>query len=1162
MLKKLQLKSWLLMLCMLVGVGNAWGADKWVKTAAADLQTGDIIAIVDETSSTALSNNNGTNSAPSATAVTISDEEIAEVAGSLQWEVTITDGSYQFKVPETSNYLYCTNTNNGVRVGTNSNNAFTITTGGDDNADFLVNTATSRYIGVYNNQDWRCYTSINNNIKGCVTAFYKFVADQSDTREVVNLSFSSTTVLAKLGETFTAPTLTIDPTDALNDVIYTSDNPEAATVGDDGSVTIVGVGTAKITASIDENSTNYKGESKSYIIGVIANAGTESSPYTVADAHAAIDANDGITNIYATGIVSEIVTAYNATYGNITYNISVDGTTTADQLQAYRGKSYNGENFTSADDIQVGDEVVIYGNLKKHNSTYEFDANNQLVSLNRPTAAVEKPEFSPAGGNFEEAQSVTITCATDGATIYYTLDGTEPTASSTEYTAPIQVSSTTTIKAIAVKGSDVSTVAEATYTILVLKTIAEVRTQETGTVETKGVVTSISGKNAYIQDATAAILVYGNSDITDLAVGDEIKVSGELATYNGLLEIKNPTYTVLSQNNTVNPTVMTIADINASDAPQSWLIRIEEATVSLISGQNVTLAQGENTVVVRFNVASDITFSVNDVVSLTGNIGCYNTVQIANPRDITVIENTDPVINASDVTLAYDATSGAITYSIENPVTGSALEASTDAEWISNIVVDAAAITFTTTANEGTEDREAIITLSYTGAESKTVTVTQEHYVVDYAELPFEFDGGKADIEGTNGLTQSGLGSDYSSAPKLKFDGSGDEMVLKFNEQPGILTFNIKGNSFSGGTFKVQTSADGVTYTDLETYTTLGDTQSEEFDNIATDVRYIKWVYTEKVNGNVALGNITLAKYTAKYAVNIDETITNGAVTADKTEAPEGATVTLTVEPAEGYVLDVLTVTGESGTAVDVENSTFVMPAEPVTVSATFTKAPVITDGYKKVTSTEDLTDGEYLIVYESSSVAFNGGLETLDAVSNTISVEISNNIIPSSTEVDAATFTIDVTAGTLKSKSGKYIGVSSNSNGLNQTEEAGTYTHTFSIDEDGNAVISAVFDESTMALRFNKTSGQTRFRYFKNAGQEAIQLYKKFTSSEFLAGDVNGDNQVSIADVTALVNIILGKATPESNPEYNFEAANVNGDDDISIADVTALVNIILGKE
>lgn len=1135
-------------------------ADKWIKTAVTDLASGDIVAIVDETSSKALFNGNAASSAPTATAVTLSSDKneiTGEVATTLKWEVIVSNGnSYQFKVPGTDNYLYCTNTNNGVRVGTNNNNVFTIFD--SDGVGFLLNSATNRYIGVYNNQDWRCYTSINNNIKDTKLAFYKFVADQTDTRTEVSLSFSPTAVLAKIGEAFNAPTLTVTPEDAIDEVVFSSDNTDVATVNNDGNVIIVGAGTANITASIDENSTSYKGESKSYIIGVVAHAGTQGDPYTIIDARAAIDANTGVTGVYATGIVSEIVTAYNSQYGNISYNISADGTTTADQLQAYRGKSYNGDNFTSADDIQVGDEVVIYGNLKKHNSTYEFDANNQLVSLNRPTAAVEKPEFSPAGGNFEEAQSVTITCATDGATIYYTLDGTEPTASSTQYTAPIQVSSTTTIKAIAVKGSDVSTVAEATYTILVLKTIAEVRTQETGTVETKGVVTSISGKNAYIQDATAAILVYGNSDITDLAVGDEIKVSGELATYNGLLEIKNPTYTVLSQNNTVNPTVMTIADINASDAPQSWLIRIEEVTVSLISGQNVTLAQGENTVVVRFNVASDITFSVNDVVSLTGNIGCYNTVQIANPRDITVIENTDPVINASDVTLAYDATSGAITYSIENPVTGSALEASTDAEWISNIVVDAAAITFTTTANDGDADRTATITLTY-GDVTKDVTVTQGHFVVDYATLPFEYDGNGS---GTLpiGLTQSGLGT-YGSSPAMKFDGTGDELVLKFNEQPGTLSFDIKGNSFSGGTFKVQTSVDGVTYTDLESYTELGDIQSEEFD-IAADVRYIKWVYTEKSSGNVALGNIVLAKYVAKYAVNIDENITNGTVTANKTEAAEGATVTLTATPAENYVFGAWTITTESGTSVEVENNTFVMPAEAVTVSATFTEVVVKDGDYKKVTTSADLTDGEYLIVYESTSVAFNGGLETLDAVSNTIDVEIYGNIIPSSTEVDAATFTIDVTAGTLKSKSGQYIGVSSNSNGLKQTEDAETYTHTFSIDEEGNAVISAAFEGSTMSLRFNSTTNQARFRYYKDAGQEAIQLYKKVASDETLKGDVNRDGKQSIADVTALVNIILGKVTEENNPDdYDFKAADVNNDGSRSIADVTALVNIILGK-
>ncbi len=58
------------------------------------------------------------------------------------------------------------------------------------------------------------------------------------------------------------------------------------------------------------------------------------------------------------------------------------------------------------------------------------------------------------------------------------------------------------------------------------------------------------------------------------------------------------------------------------------------------------------------------------------------------------------------------------------------------------------------------------------------------------------------------------------------------------------------------------------------------------------------------------------------------------------------------------------------------------------------------------------------------------------------------------------------------------------------------------------------------------------------------------------LTGDVNGDGQVSIADVTALVNIILGKSS-----DYNEAVADVNEDEHITIADVTALVNIILGK-
>lgn len=124
--------------------------------------------------------------------------------------------------------------------------------------------------------------------------------------------------------------------------------------------------------------------------------------------------------------------------------------------------------------------------------------------------------------------------------------------------------------------------------------------------------------------------------------------------------------------------------------------------------------------------------------------------------------------------------------------------------------------------------------------------------IIDYAALPFSWN----DKSTPTGITNSGVGT-YSSAPYLKFDDSGDNIILKINEAPGTLTFDIQGNSFSGGTFKVQASADGTAYSDLKVYTSLGSKTSERFI-LASTVRYIKWVYTTKSSGNVALGNIKL----------------------------------------------------------------------------------------------------------------------------------------------------------------------------------------------------------------------------------------------------------------------------------------------------------------
>lgn len=79
---------------------------------------------------------------------------------------------------------------------------------------------------------------------------------------------------------------------------------------------------------------------------------------------------------------------------------------------------------------------------------------------------VATPVLSPGGGTYTTAQNVTITCSTAGSTIRYTLNGSEPTASSAAYTGAIAISSTTTVKAKAfLSGMNDSQTAAATYTI-------------------------------------------------------------------------------------------------------------------------------------------------------------------------------------------------------------------------------------------------------------------------------------------------------------------------------------------------------------------------------------------------------------------------------------------------------------------------------------------------------------------------------------------------------------------------------------------------------------------------------------------------------------------------------------------------------------------------
>lgn len=151
----------------------------------------------------------------------------------------------------------------------------------------------------------------------------------------------------------------------------------------------------------------YKKGDKPSVTPSVDISNTAETAYTVSKAKELIDAGEGLgTQVYVKGIVSQAPTSLNETYGSLTYYISEDGKA-ENEFQIYSGLNIGGEKFTSADQIKVGDEVVVFGTLKKYNNNYEMDYNNQLVSIKSTstsistittdTAAENAPAFNLAG---------------------------------------------------------------------------------------------------------------------------------------------------------------------------------------------------------------------------------------------------------------------------------------------------------------------------------------------------------------------------------------------------------------------------------------------------------------------------------------------------------------------------------------------------------------------------------------------------------------------------------------------------------------------------------------------------------------------------------------------------------------------------------------------
>ena len=161
------------------------GVAGWVKISAlSELAVGDKVALVGTVGTTNYSmKTNGTGSAPTAKTVTINGNTLTSVDGITTFNIGKDGNNYiLYEGDATSTWLYCTNDNNGVRSGTNSNKTWTIAAHSNSGSNFeFKHVGTSRYLGIYNNADWRCYTSVSatnfTNGKGTSDiAIYKYTA--------------------------------------------------------------------------------------------------------------------------------------------------------------------------------------------------------------------------------------------------------------------------------------------------------------------------------------------------------------------------------------------------------------------------------------------------------------------------------------------------------------------------------------------------------------------------------------------------------------------------------------------------------------------------------------------------------------------------------------------------------------------------------------------------------------------------------------------------------------------------------------------------------------------------------------------------------------------------------------------------------------------------
>ena len=698
---------------------------------------------------------------------------------------------------------------------------------------------------------------------------------------------------------------------------------------------------------------------------------------------------------------------------------------------------------------------------------------------------VATPTFSPAAGTYTQAQNVSINCSTDGATIYYTTNGNDPTTNSSVYSGAINVSTNTTIKAMATaEGYDNSAIATAEYAFITLEhagtledpyTVADARAAIDANAGTQGVyatgivsaiptawnsqysnITFDFVDNAGDTDVLEAYRCASGTgvDASQVAVGDVVVVYGNLTKYGSTYEFGQGCTLVSLTHPAITTPVVTVTPntINASaEGADGTLALTYENIEEFISFDYYFCdANGNELEDTDPDYPGDWIYAE---INEPGEEENYTLSYIIDANDgeartayvkvYTFDDNLEEVYAIVTVNqAAYEAPNVTWNLSIDETATATEDEMTWTSDYATMAVEKGTSSTNTNNYYPGTSGHNYTSTRFYTGS---VLTIAP---VVGYAITSVEF------TATTTGYASALMNSTWTNATA---SAEGTTVTITPSSGSGAIQATI-----------------GATcgFTQVKVY--YEQHQAETYDLTISLNENIPFIFVFDANDQ----NNPL--------------IEDGA--AGTVQVLEGTSILVSPDVAEGYVLETLMVNNENVISQLDESGayTFEMPAENVTISATAVEDVPPTPGnmYVKVTSTNDLTSGQYLIVYEEGNVAFNGGLETLDAAGNTIDVTIQDDEIAVTTETAAAEFTIDMAAGTIMSASGLYIGQTSDANGMQSSAET-AYTNTISIDEDYNAVVVS----SSAHLRYNNASNQNRFRYYKSTsyeGQKAIQLYKK----------------------------------------------------------------------